>query len=133
VSCTPGHAGRHAGAARGHATGATTCRASVEFPSPVDLRDRRVRLGKSTLVNDTLYAAVAAPLHRAHEEPQRTSYRGHRAFRSRSSTSTSRRFAARRAATRPPTGLFTPIRELMAEMNTARERGYEVPGASAST
>ena len=33
------------------------------------LRDGRLGPGKSTLVNDTLYAAVARQIHRAHEEP----------------------------------------------------------------
>src|SRR6218665_276558 len=71
--------------------------------------------GKSTLVNDTLYAAVARQIYRAHDEPP-----PHQVINVDQSP------IGRTPRSNPATytGLFTPIRELMAEVNAARERGY---------
>ena len=81
--------------------------------------------GKSTLVNDTLYAAVARTIYRAHEEPA-----GHEAiegiehFDKVINVDQSPIGRTPRSNPATYTGLFTPIRELMAEVPTARERGY---------
>ena len=75
--------------------------------------------GKSTLVDDTLYA-LAAHLHGARHAGAHDASKAW-STSTRSSTSTSRRSAARRAPTRRPTpALFTPIRELFAELPEAR-------------
>jgi excinuclease ABC subunit A len=81
--------------------------------------------GKSTLVNDTLYAAVARHLSRAHEEP--APYReieGLEHFDKVINVDQSPIGRTPRSNPATYTGLFTPIRELMAEMNSAKERGY---------
>jgi excinuclease ABC subunit A len=81
--------------------------------------------GKSTLVNDTLYAAVARTLYRAHEEPApHESMEGIEHFDKVINVDQSPIGRTPRSNPATYTGLFTPIRELMAEMNTARERGY---------
>jgi excinuclease ABC subunit A len=81
--------------------------------------------GKSTLVNDTLYAAVARTLYRAHEEPApHESIEGIEHFDKVINVDQSPIGRTPRSNPATYTGLFTPIRELMAEMNTARERGY---------
>jgi excinuclease ABC subunit A len=81
--------------------------------------------GKSTLVNDTLYAAVARELYRAHEEPApHESIEGIEHFDKVINVDQSPIGRTPRSNPATYTGLFTPIRELMAEMNTARERGY---------
>ena len=81
--------------------------------------------GKSTLVNDTLYAAVARQLYRAHEEPAaHTAIEGMEHFDKVINVDQSPIGRTPRSNPATYTGLFTPIRELMAEVPTARERGY---------
>jgi excinuclease ABC subunit A len=81
--------------------------------------------GKSTLVNDTLYAAVAQTLYRAHEEPAaHQAIEGIEHFDKVINVDQSPIGRTPRSNPATYTGLFTPIRELMAETNTARERGY---------
>jgi excinuclease ABC subunit A len=81
--------------------------------------------GKSTLVNDTLYAAVARTLYRAHEEPApHEAMEGIEHFDKVINVDQSPIGRTPRSNPATYTGLFTPIRELMAEMNSARERGY---------
>ena len=81
--------------------------------------------GKSTLVNDTLYAAVARTLYRAHDEPAAyEAIEGIEYFDKVINVDQSPIGRTPRSNPATYTGLFTPIRELMAETNTARERGY---------
>ncbi len=81
--------------------------------------------GKSTLVNDTLYSAVARTLYRAHEEPaEHEAIEGIEYFDKVINVDQSPIGRTPRSNPATYTGLFTPIRELMAETNTARERGY---------
>ncbi|QIL73534.1 excinuclease ABC subunit UvrA [Diaphorobacter sp. HDW4B] len=81
--------------------------------------------GKSTLVNDTLYAAVARQLYRAHEEPApHEAIEGIDYFDKCINVDQSPIGRTPRSNPATYTGLFTPIRELMAETNTAKERGY---------
>ena len=81
--------------------------------------------GKSTLVNDTLYAAVAQKLHRAHEEPApHDEILGLEQFDKVINVDQSPIGRTPRSNPATYTGLFTPIRDLMAEVPTARERGY---------
>jgi excinuclease ABC subunit A len=81
--------------------------------------------GKSTLVNDTLYAAVARHLYRAHEEPAPyQDIEGLEHFDKVINVDQSPIGRTPRSNPATYTGLFTPIRELMAEMNAAKERGY---------
>ncbi|RYZ11377.1 MAG: excinuclease ABC subunit A [Comamonadaceae bacterium] len=81
--------------------------------------------GKSTLVNDTLYAAVARTLYRSHEEPAaHAAVEGIEYFDKVINVDQSPIGRTPRSNPATYTGLFTPMRELMAETNTARERGY---------
>ena len=81
--------------------------------------------GKSTLVNDTLYAAVARTLYRAHDEPaEHEAIEGIEYFDKVINVDQSPIGRTPRSNPATYTGLFTPIRELMAEVPTARERGY---------
>ncbi|MFT3718528.1 MAG: excinuclease ABC subunit UvrA [Pseudorhodoferax sp.] len=81
--------------------------------------------GKSTLVNDTLYAAAARQIHRAHEEPApHDEIRGLEQFDKVIDVDQSPIGRTPRSNPATYTGLFTPIRELMAEVPMARERGY---------
>ena len=81
--------------------------------------------GKSTLVNDTLYAAVARQLYRAHDEPAaHEEIVGMEYFDKVINVDQSPIGRTPRSNPATYTGLFTPIRELMAEVNTAKERGY---------
>ncbi|HZY16345.1 MAG TPA: excinuclease ABC subunit UvrA, partial [Ramlibacter sp.] len=81
--------------------------------------------GKSTLVNDTLYAAVARELYRAHEEPApHETIEGIEHFDKVINVDQSPIGRTPRSNPATYTGLFTPIRELMAETATAKERGY---------
>ena len=81
--------------------------------------------GKSTLVNDTLYAAAARTIHRAHDEPAaHESIEGIEHFDKVINVDQSPIGRTPRSNPATYTGLFTPIRELMAEVPTARERGY---------
>jgi len=81
--------------------------------------------GKSTLVNDTLYAAAARDIHRAHAEPApHLAVEGLAQFDKVIAVDQSPIGRTPRSNPATYTGLFTPIRELMAETATARERGY---------
>jgi excinuclease ABC subunit A len=81
--------------------------------------------GKSTLVNDTLYAAVARTLYRAHDEPApHDAVEGIEYFDKVINVDQSPIGRTPRSNPATYTGLFTGIRELMAEVPTARERGY---------
>ena len=81
--------------------------------------------GKSTLVNDTLYKAVARQLYRAHDEPAaHAAIEGIEQFDKVINVDQSPIGRTPRSNPATYTGLFTPIRELMAEVPTAKERGY---------
>ena len=81
--------------------------------------------GKSTLVNDTLYAAAARQIHRAHDEPApHVAIEGLEQFDKVIAVDQSPIGRTPRSNPATYTGLFTPIRELMAEVATAKERGY---------
>jgi excinuclease ABC subunit A len=81
--------------------------------------------GKSTLVNDTLYAAVSRTLYRSHEEPaEHEAIEGIEHFDKVINVDQSPIGRTPRSNPATYTGLFTGIRELMAEMPTAKERGY---------
>ena len=84
--------------------------------------------GKSTLVNDTLYAAAAQSIHRAHTEAApHEAIEGLEHFDKVINVDQSPIGRTPRSNPATYTGVFTPIRELMAEVPTARERGYS-PG-----
>ncbi|MEQ1685370.1 MAG: excinuclease ABC subunit UvrA [Burkholderiaceae bacterium] len=81
--------------------------------------------GKSTLVNDTLYATVARKLYNSHAEAEPVdSIEGLDAFDKVINVDQSPIGRTPRSNPATYTGMFTPIRELFAEMNTAKERGY---------
>ncbi|KAF1050033.1 excinuclease ABC subunit UvrA [Xylophilus sp.] len=81
--------------------------------------------GKSTLVNDTLHAAAARQIHRAHAEPAPfDAIEGLEQFDKVINVDQSPIGRTPRSNPATYTGLFTPIRELMAEVPMARERGY---------
>ncbi|WP_439589446.1 excinuclease ABC subunit UvrA [Hydrogenophaga sp.] len=81
--------------------------------------------GKSTLVNDTLYAAVSRTLYRSHEEPAaHEAIEGIEHFDKVINVDQSPIGRTPRSNPATYTGLFTGIRDLMAEVPTARERGY---------
>jgi excinuclease ABC subunit A len=81
--------------------------------------------GKSTLVNDTLYASVSRTLYRSHEEPApHEDVEGIDYFDKVISVDQSPIGRTPRSNPATYTGLFTPIRELMAETSMAKERAY---------
>ncbi len=81
--------------------------------------------GKSTLVNDTLYATVARKLYNSHAESAPVdAIEGLDAFDKVINVDQSPIGRTPRSNPATYTGMFTPIRELFAEMNTAKERGY---------
>jgi excinuclease ABC subunit A len=81
--------------------------------------------GKSTLINDTLYAAVARKLYQSHLEPAaHEAIEGLEAFDKVINVDQSPIGRTPRSNPATYTGLFTPIRELFAEVPAARERGY---------
>ncbi|NIC41913.1 excinuclease ABC subunit UvrA [Aquabacterium sp. A08] len=81
--------------------------------------------GKSTLVNDTLYRAVSQHLYRSHDEPEaHEAIEGLEHFDKVINVDQSPIGRTPRSNPATYTGLFTGIRELMAEVPTARERGY---------
>ncbi|MBX3643286.1 MAG: excinuclease ABC subunit UvrA [Rubrivivax sp.] len=81
--------------------------------------------GKSTLVNDTLYAAVARKLYGSHAEPApHEQIDGLDAFDKVINVDQSPIGRTPRSNPATYTGLFTPMRELFAEVPAARERGY---------
>ena len=108
------------------ATGHNLHGVSVEFPVGLFTCVTGVSgSGKSTLVNDTLYTAVARTLYRAHDEPApHESIEGIEHFDKVINVDQSPIGRTPRSNPATYTGLFTPIRELMAEMPMARERGY---------
>lgn len=108
------------------ATGHNLKRVNVEFPVGLLTCVTGVSgSGKSTLVNDTLYAAVARQLYRAHDEPApHEAIEGIQYFDKVINVDQSPIGRTPRSNPATYTGLFTPIRELMAEVPTARERGY---------
>ena len=81
--------------------------------------------GKSTLINDTLYAAVARKLYQSHAEPApHERIDGLENFDKCINVDQSPIGRTPRSNPATYTGLFTPIRELFAEVPAARERGY---------
>jgi excinuclease ABC subunit A len=81
--------------------------------------------GKSTLVNDTLYTAAAHTIHRAHDEAAaHDEITGLDYFDKVINVDQSPIGRTPRSNPATYTGLFTPIRELLAEVPSARERGY---------
>jgi excinuclease ABC subunit A len=81
--------------------------------------------GKSTLVNDTLYAAVARKLYQSHAEvAPHDRIDGLELFDKVINVDQSPIGRTPRSNPATYTGLFTPIRELFAEVPAARERGY---------
>ncbi|MVT37679.1 excinuclease ABC subunit UvrA [Acidovorax citrulli] len=108
------------------ATGHSLKNVSVEFPVGLLTCVTGVSgSGKSTLVNDTLYAAVARQLYRSHDEPApHEAIEGIEYFDKVINVDQSPIGRTPRSNPATYTGLFTPIRELMAETHTARERGY---------
>ncbi len=81
--------------------------------------------GKSTLVNDTLHAAVARKLYGAQAEPApHEAIEGLEAIDKVIAVDQSPIGRTPRSNPATYTGLFTPIRELFAEVPAARERGY---------
>ncbi len=108
------------------ATGHNLKNVSVDFPVGLFTCVTGVSgSGKSTLVNDTLYAAVARTIYRAHEEPAaHEAIEGIEHFDKVINVDQSPIGRTPRSNPATYTGLFTPIRELMAEVPMARERGY---------
>ena len=108
------------------ATGNNLRHVTVEFPVGLLTCVTGVSgSGKSTLVNDTLYSAVARQLYRAHDEPAaHTEIQGIEHFDKVINVDQSPIGRTPRSNPATYTGMFTAIRELMAEMNMARERGY---------
>jgi len=81
--------------------------------------------GKSTLINDTLYHAVARHLYDSSEEPAPyVEIEGLEHFDKVISVDQSPIGRTPRSNPATYTGLFTPIRELFAQVKDARERGY---------
>ena len=81
--------------------------------------------GKSTLINDTLYTAVAKKLYQSHAEPApHDRIEGLEHFDKVINVDQSPIGRKPRSNPATYTGLFTPIREMFAEVPTARERGY---------
>ena len=81
--------------------------------------------GKSTLINDTLYAAVARKLYQSHQEPApHDSIDGLDALDKVINVDQSPIGRTPRSNPATYTGVFTPIRELFADVPVARERGY---------
>ncbi len=81
--------------------------------------------GKSTLINDTLYAAVARKLYGSHAEPApHDRIEGLDHFDKVINVDQSPIGRTPRSNPATYTGLFTPIRELFAEVPASRERGY---------
>ena len=81
--------------------------------------------GKSTLINDTLYAAVARKLYQSHAEPApHDRIEGLELFDKVINVDQSPIGRTPRSNPATYTGLFTPIRDMFAEVPAARERGY---------
>jgi excinuclease ABC subunit A len=81
--------------------------------------------GKSSLINDTLYRAVAHHLYGSHTEPaEHTSIKGLDFFDKVVDVDQSPIGRTPRSNPATYTGLFTPTRELFAQLNESRNRGY---------
>ena len=81
--------------------------------------------GKSSLINDTLYRAVAHHLFGSHTEPaEHTSIKGLDFFDKVVDVDQSPIGRTPRSNPATYTGLFTPTRELFAQLNESRNRGY---------
>ena len=81
--------------------------------------------GKSTLVNDTLHAAVARKLYQSHQDPApHERIDGLEVIDKVINVDQSPIGRTPRSNPATYTGLFTPIRELFADVPAARERGY---------
>jgi excinuclease ABC subunit A len=81
--------------------------------------------GKSSLINDTLYRAVAHHLYGSHTEPaEHTSIKGLDFFDKVVDVDQSPIGRTPRSNPATYTGLFTPTRELFAQLNERRNRGY---------
>ncbi len=109
-----------------HASGNNLRGVSVDFPIGLFTCVTGVSgSGKSTLVNDTLYKAVARQLYRAHDEPAPCEdIEGISHFDKVINVDQSPIGRTPRSNPATYTGLFTAMRELMAEVPMARERGY---------
>ena len=84
--------------------------------------------GKSTLINETLYLAAARQINRASEEPApHDDIHGLEHFDKVINVDQSPIGRTPRSNPATYTGLFTPVRELFAQVPTAKERGYQ-PG-----
>ncbi len=84
--------------------------------------------GKSTLINETLYLAAARQINRASEEPSPyDEIHGLEHFDKVINVDQSPIGRTPRSNPATYTGLFTPVRELFAQVPTAKERGYQ-PG-----
>ena len=84
--------------------------------------------GKSTLINETLYLAAARQINRASEEPApHDEIHGLEHFDKVINVDQSPIGRTPRSNPATYTGLFTPVRELFAQVPTAKERGYQ-PG-----
>jgi excinuclease ABC subunit A len=81
--------------------------------------------GKSSLINDTLYCAVAHHLYGSHTEPaEYASIKGLDFFDKVVDVDQSPIGRTPRSNPATYTGLFTPTRELFAQLNESRNRGY---------
>jgi excinuclease ABC subunit A len=81
--------------------------------------------GKSSLINDTLYRAVAYHLYGSHTEPaEHASIKGLDFFDKVVDVDQSPIGRTPRSNPATYTGLFTPTRELFAQLNESRNRGY---------
>jgi len=81
--------------------------------------------GKSSLINDTLYRAVAHHLYGSHTEPaEHESIKGLDFFDKVVDVDQSPIGRTPRSNPATYTGLFTPTRELFAQLNESRNRGY---------
>ena len=84
--------------------------------------------GKSTLINETLYLAAARKINRASEEPApHDDIIGLEHFDKVVNVDQAPIGRTPRSNPATYTGLFTPVRELFAEVPTSKERGYQ-PG-----
>lgn len=124
-ACGTGHAGLQALRVAG-ARGNNLRNVTVDFPVGLLTCVTGVSgSGKSTLVNDTLYAEAARRIQRAGTEAApHDEILGLEHFDKVINVDQSPIGRTPRSNPATYTGLFTPIRELMAETNTARERGY---------